>query len=263
MGEPATGLSGIVVYPGRDVRLVLLLADKGADLPLLLSGIARCAGRDVELLNVWTTRGELVDVILLSASCRSEGCLEPFLACLGGLEGVKAVDSAPGLAKGLAVESWGFPVLQGARRVLVLDSELFGSMLRESWRLLGRSLLLPLYNASFAYGRELARGLRDLGLEGRSLLVAASEVLRHMGLGKVFWESVADSHATVTVHGSAECSAMRGVAGFESSILKGLVAGIVGELWGVDRTSIEARETSCIARGDSVCRIELALRQKK
>ncbi len=262
MSEPLTGVSGLVIHPGREVHLVIILLEKDAPLSKLLSGIACCSEPGVELLDLWTTRGELATIILASVSPRAEGGVEAFVSCVEKIDGVRAVDRAPGVAKGFAVESWGFPVLPGSARALVIDASLLGSMLREGWKFLGRALQPPLYASSFAYGQELAGKLRNLGLEGESLLYTASEVLRHMGFGVIFWESLTESRAVATVHGSVECSAMTGVPGYESSIIRGLVAGIVGGLWGVDRGSIVARETSCIARGDKACRIEVALRQK-
>ncbi|QOJ78861.1 hypothetical protein IG193_08985 [Infirmifilum lucidum] len=262
MSEPSTGVSGLVLYPGREVHVVLVLLEKEAQLAKFLPGVAGCSELGVEVLDLWTTRGGFALALLASVAPTREGGVEAFVDCLGKLDGVRAVDSTRGFAGGLAVESWGFPVLPGTSRTLVLEAGLFSSMLRESWKLLGKAFQLPLYNSTFSYGRDLARRLRGLGLDEKSFLYAASEVIRHLGLGRVFWETVTDTRVAVTVYDSLECSAMVGVPGYESSILRGLVAGVVAELWGADRSQVDARETSCVARGDRACRIEVLSRQK-
>lgn len=263
MGEAATSVAGVVVLPGKDVHLVLALLERGAQLPAVLSGILRCAEAGVELLDVWTTRGELATAVMLSVASESVDSLRAFSECVRGVQGVAAASYKSSRARGLVVESWGFPVLPATGRVLVLEGGFFGSMLRESWRLLGRSLSLTLYNASFTYGKSLYERLVKLGAEREQALYLASEVLRHAGLGSVVWESLGDGRAVAVVRGNVECGSMAGVAGYESSIVRGVVAGLLGGLWGVERNAVEARETSCISRGDEVCRIEVSLRARK
>lgn len=264
MSEAGTAISGLIVEPDKDVFLILVVMDKTANISRFLSDLSRCseeAGSNI--LDLWTSRGELATTVLIALTLPSAEGLRFFVSCIKTSQGVKGVSYVTSRRRGLLVESWGFPVLPHTGRVLVVESKLLEVIIREGWRLLGRSLGLALFHASFSYGQELARRLKLLGLEGKDLLIASSEILRHLGFGRVTWENVGDTKASVSVLGSIECLAARGVQGFESSLVKGIVAGILGEVWSVDRSRIEVKETECVARGDEACKFEVSVKQLK
>ncbi|MGB9786314.1 MAG: hypothetical protein ACPLRJ_03430 [Infirmifilum uzonense] len=261
MSEPFTGVSGLIVEPGKNISLVLAVLDKQKPLCDFLKHAASCSeDKGLTLLDLWTTRGEFLTTVLIALTVQSPETLKSFTDCLSKNEAVKATSFSTSRWIGLAVESWGFPALPHTGRVLVLEKGFLEGFLREGWRLLGRSLGLALYHSAFSYGQEIASRLRALGLEGKDLLILASEVLRHLGYGRVYWEEFTDSKAIIVVHDSLECKSASGVPGYESSILRGIVAGIAGTVWQVDKSRVEARETACISRGDQACRIEVYLK---
>ncbi|MEZ0345556.1 MAG: hypothetical protein ABWK01_03315 [Infirmifilum sp.] len=263
MAEPATGVSGLVVEPGRDLYLVLLALEKGRSLTQPLAGIIECTGKTgIELLDVWTTHGEFMTTTLLAISSPSLDEVKALTQCLSSSTGALAVNYLASRRKGIIVESWGFPVLPYTRRVLLVELDMLSNVLREGWRLLGRSLGVAIYHASFLYGQDLVKKLRGLGLEGEDVLIVSSEILRHLGMGHVVWEEVGGSKAVAAVHDSIECRGAAGIPGYESSLMRGVVAGILAGFWGVDKGRVEAREVNCIARGDKECRFEVTLKPR-
>ena len=224
----------------------------------ILARVASCFeehGASILTLQTSTLPGGKV-WIYIAADVEGDGKAEEIVSCISQAQHLEDAEYSPPIIRGVNVDAWGFPPIIGGSRVLAVRKPILEEFLRRGWRLMGGGFGIVLYHTFFKAGQEIFRILYSKMTDDPSMQVRLGEaVFRILGYGALDIVELASDRARVRVYDSIECESLRGVAGAESSIVRGIIAGFLAGLWGLEINQVSARETRCIRRGDPYCEI--------
>ena len=160
------------------------------------------------------------------------------------------------------VEGMELPFTHGEAKLITFplqDVHNLFTNIKLGWGSGGMALL---YHIGMAMGSSLMDRLKDLYESNEDALRHALLYVEALGHGLFELSEYRDgSKCVVAAEELFECiSPERGAEG--SHFFRGMLAGFLSRLWGVDAARIEVEEVRCMGRGDDKCVFEAKLRER-
>ncbi len=173
------------------------------------------------------------------------------------------------IAAGMIADLKGVPQIPGAHRVIMFTDTDFKGLIKGLKDRIGEGAAMAiLYNLGLELGKSFGVGLKiigkKLGVHGpreifRKIFMPLFQITG-FGVAEATYENISPFRLIVRVEKSFECELSKGSGKPSSFFTRGLMVGVVEELFGI--SPIVAIETACIARGDPHCEI-VFLRRKE
>jgi predicted hydrocarbon binding protein/uncharacterized protein YqkB len=158
---------------------------------------------------------------------------------------------------GLIADTLSHPLKAGKDRIIILREPGYRGLLTEIRKLFGSGGDALLYHTGFTTGIEFAKLHREVAelvnlKEPEEIFKKVSATMfQWAGFGKMHVKSLSQDHGEIEVQDSFECELGRGRVTAYSQFVRGIIAGILAELFGKRFNIVEE---GCIAKGDPVCR---------
>ena len=247
------------ILPGRRLAQICAVVRDSSALASLWSAAEGEKARLVRA-SVWTQGGAPMRAcaILDVTDCgRPEEELDSALRGAGGVISASLKFSP---VEGFAALTSAFPVVADGMRAVIFREGGYRELLagiREYFGACGESFL---YHVGFRAGMGFARlhreaaeklNIRDPGQIYRNI---STSMFQWAGFGRVEVQELAPDGGLIAVHDSFECELgkRRGVP--YSHFVRGLIAGVLSELFG---RGYSVAEEECIAKGDPACRFRV------
>ena len=170
------------------------------------------------------------------------------------------------LVDGMIADTLSHPLKAGSDRIIILSEHCYRGLLTEIRKLFGTGGDVLLYHTGFTTGVEFAKLHREIAelvnlKEPEEIFKKVSATMfQWAGFGKMHVKSLSQDHGEIEVQDSFECELGRGRVTAYSQFVRGIIAGILAELFGKRFNIVEE---GCIAKGDPVCRFVAKAIQKE
>jgi len=146
-----------------------------------------------------------------------------------------------------------FPVTFLGKRAIILSKRFYETLIKRLSEKLGPGYSAILYYIGAEIGRHLCEAHAEaLGSDLDGLIKILRGMFSCLGLGRLNVDLRAGK-AIVKVYDSFECELFE--EGPSSHFVRGLLAGWISAMFGVDVSQVKSFEVKCIAKGDPYCEI--------
>ena len=146
-----------------------------------------------------------------------------------------------------------FPVTFLGKRAIILSKRFYETLIKRLSEKLGPGYSAILYYIGAEIGRHLCEAHAEaLGSDLDGLIKILRGMFSCLGLGRLNVDLRAGK-AIVKVYDSFECELFE--EGPSSHFVRGLLAGWISAMFGVDVSQVKSFEVKCIAKGDPCCEI--------
>lgn len=162
--------------------------------------------------------------------------------------------------EGLIADTLSHPLKAGRNRIIILRDLGYRGLLTEIRKLFGTGGEALLYHVGFTTGIEFGKLHREtaeaVNIEDPVEIFknVSTVMFQWAGFGKMQVNELTQEHGEIIVHDSFECELGKQRAITYSQFLRGMIAGILAELFG---RGFSVVEEYCIAKGDPVCRFSI------
>ncbi len=170
-------------------------------------------------------------------------------------------------AEGFIADTVSHPLTAGKNRVILLRDLGYSGLLTEIRKLFGTGGEALLYHVGLTTGMGLAklhREMADTVCINDPIDVfrkVSTAMFQWAGFGRIEVKELTTEHGEIVVHDSFECELGRSRAICYSQFVRGMLAGVLSELFG---KGFNLEEEECIAKGDQVCKFKVrAILNKK
>ncbi|MEM2125958.1 MAG: V4R domain-containing protein [Candidatus Methanosuratincola sp.] len=249
-----------VIRPGRRLALIFGFPTRCASLDYVCSAAER---KNAKVLH-WSSsaldeRGRPSAAIVLDVT----DCSAPLEEVVEELERSGAMNSVRAYlspVEGFIADVASHPLLAGNNRVVILRDSGYRELLAGLREWFGTNGTSFLYHVGFKTGSGFGRlhkddaekvGLKDPVQIYRNISAA---MFQWAGFGILEVEELTADGGVIVVRDSFECELGKNSATVYSQFVRGIIAGILAELFGYGFNVVEEE---CIAKGDQVCRFKL------
>jgi len=201
---------------------------------------------------IGVSKEEISDNLLICDFTFSRVVPKEILQQIREVEDVIEVTIIEPIMPGFVIDYVHFPILLAGKRCLIIRQELMREIMngvREEWGSAGNVFL---YHMGKRAGALLWKTHSHFTERTEETIRILEAIMKSTGLGEFKFEMNANgSLFKVIVKYSFECENQKQeTENGQSQFIRGLIAGIIGELLG---KNVEVKETKCIARGDPYC----------
>ncbi|MBC7112768.1 MAG: hypothetical protein H5T34_01885 [Candidatus Methanomethyliales bacterium] len=164
------------------------------------------------------------------------------------------------LVDGFIADTLSHPLKAGKNRIVIFRELGYRGLLTEIRKLFGVGGEALLYHTGFTTGIEFAKLHKETAelinlKEPMEIFKKVSAIMfQWAGFGKMHVKRLSQDHGEIEVEDSFECELGKGRVTAYSQFVRGMIAGILAELFGKGFTVMEEE---CIAKGDPVCKFVL------
>ncbi|MCQ5363338.1 MAG: 4-vinyl reductase [Candidatus Methanomethylicia archaeon] len=202
--------------------------------------------------------GETYSVMFLDIT-DSDAKLEEVIAELNKSGTFRVLKTINPLADGLIADTASYPIKVGAKRAAIFTEAEYKGLLTEVRKLFGTGGDTLLYHVGFHTGMRLGRFHKEIaekaGITGPDKIFKqiSTKMFQLSGYGRMEVIELEKDRAVIQVCDSFECELGKGRVTPCSHFIRGVVAGMLSEIFEKGFTVVEE---ACIAKGDPVCRFE-------
>jgi len=174
---------------------------------------------------------------------------------------VEAVTLIKPKIEGFIMDTTSHPLLIGGVRFVILRRPVYKGLIQGVRRRFGSAGEAFLYYTGYEIGlesgkaqREMARqlGVTDLQQIVKNISISFFNCIG-FGLAETIKLTTEPFYALIRIYSSFECELGRGAKKPYSQLIRGILAGVLTELFGI---KIQVEETKCVAKGDPYCEFE-------
>ncbi|MEM3881054.1 MAG: V4R domain-containing protein [Candidatus Bathyarchaeia archaeon] len=181
---------------------------------------------------------------------------------IGNVESVLAVTKISSKIEGFIADTLSNPLLISGARTILLRTPGYEGLIKRVRERFGSAADAFLYYQGIEVGMEYAKNHREiankLGVTDPQIIFEdiSLSMLECMGMGKteIVGHKANPTHIQIRIYNSFECEAARQAKQPYSQLLRGVIAGMITELY---KTKVTAKELKCIAKGDKYCEFEV------
>lgn len=169
------------------------------------------------------------------------------------LEYIENVKLIKPLFKGFVSDTYFFPLVVGNYRAIIFRKPLYEALIKEWQKAHGDLASIFLYHIGLMVGAHAFEDhVRTIGERDVNKLISLAEALfRNVGFGIMkLYVNTTLKEAKVIVRNSFECELFKGSDKPRSNFIRGFIAGWCSKLL---EKEVNAKEISCIAKGDEYC----------
>lgn len=268
MDEHSFDIGRYIVLPGRKVLGIILTAKP---YPVVLESISKIA-RDVNVVILYvsfsTIKKGQETIKAIGFMDFTNATEEPLkvIKRLKDLEYVEDVKIIHPIFDGFIGDIYHHKLFSGNERVFFLGASGFKKLVEELNKL-GAGGKAILYNIGYDIGKGYAesyrKSLQEIGIKDDVKEIVEKVTIcftRFSGLGK--GEIVKESHNPIRIifriYDNYECEVVGYTGDFNSHFVRGMIAGVVEEIY---NKKVLVVETKCISRGDPYCEFLITERE--
>ncbi|MCX8182540.1 MAG: hypothetical protein N3D12_05420 [Candidatus Methanomethyliaceae archaeon] len=256
--SPQLDLARYLLIPGRDLLVIVGKANIRSDSVARIFSILE--SQKIKILRIYASASDeegfadlvvFMDVTDATIPSESVGRVSESL----GLIKVEKVVMSP--IKGFIADTASYPVVADSFRAVIFRKPGYRELLegiREYFGKSGDSFLYHIgYRTGLAYGKNHRKFAESLKIQDPALIYKdiSSTLFQWAGFGRMNVQELDQERGTIIVYDSFECELGKGRSIPYSQFVRGLLAGVLSELFG---KGFNVMEEACIAKGDPSCK---------
>ncbi|MDI9644158.1 MAG: hypothetical protein QFX35_02925 [Candidatus Verstraetearchaeota archaeon] len=249
-------LGRLLVCPGRKLCGMLYSQKVDPEAPIVVSGIS--ARHGIIPIHITSSSEVLgtVQVLAFVDVSKSDVSIEQLAAEFEATGKVKVLEVIKPTLDGLLIDTASDWLTIGGSRALIVPELCYGQLINGVKERFGSGGEAFLYHEGIEAGRGFGRmhlaiaaaiGITDPAVVFEKV---SAPMLQWGGAGKVESVRIGESGGSISVRSLYECEGTKGKGRPYGTMFRGVLAGILRELFGRD---FEVEETECVAKGDEMC----------